>query len=341
MIFDDHDVNDDWNISESWVGEMRALPWWEARITGAFMSYWLYQHLGNLSPPEIAEEEMLHARPGGRGRRARASARSRSSATANRRQAAGRTTATSADTRLLVIDSRAARVLGEGHREMIDEGEWDWIVEHSRGAFDHLIVASTLPYSCRTGSTTSRPGTRPSATAPGDARGAHRRDGSDVPSIWSIGPRSTTPSNGSATSSCAMSPRLRGEGHPQQSWSSAATSTTRTWPSRARHETTGPSRVYQIVCSPFRNPLSAMQRHAVQMINSRPAAAVARLLARLARVTRSRTDWRLIRQPSFLNSLGELHLHDRAARATLYRSAHKGEDPERLYELDTTDLAPD
>jgi hypothetical protein len=76
------------------------------------------------------------------------------------------------------------------------------------------------------------------------------------------------------------------------------------------------------------------------MINSRPATAVARLLARLARVTRSRTDWRLIRQPSYLNSLGELHLHDRAARATLYRSARQGEDPERLYELDTTVLAP-
>ena len=28
---------------------------------------------------------------------------------------------------------------------MIDEEEWDWIVEHSRGSFDHLIVASTLP----------------------------------------------------------------------------------------------------------------------------------------------------------------------------------------------------
>ena len=28
---------------------------------------------------------------------------------------------------------------------MIDDEEWEWIVEHSRGAFDHLIVASTLP----------------------------------------------------------------------------------------------------------------------------------------------------------------------------------------------------
>ena len=42
--------------------------------------------------------------------------------------------------RLLVIDSRAARVLSEGRRDMVDADEWDWIVEHSRGSFDHLIV---------------------------------------------------------------------------------------------------------------------------------------------------------------------------------------------------------
>ena len=59
MIFDDHDVHDDWNISWSWVEEMRAKPWWDARITGAFMAYWIYQHIGNLSPPELAEEAML------------------------------------------------------------------------------------------------------------------------------------------------------------------------------------------------------------------------------------------------------------------------------------------
>ena len=59
MIFDDHDVNDDWNISQAWVDEMRRRPWWNERVVGAFMSYWLYQHLGNLSPPEIAEEQIF------------------------------------------------------------------------------------------------------------------------------------------------------------------------------------------------------------------------------------------------------------------------------------------
>jgi len=60
----------------------------------------------------------------------------------------------------------------------------------------------------------------------------------------------------------------------------------------------------------------------------------------MAGVPRSGTDWKLIRQPTFLNSLGEVQLQNRAARATLYRSAHQGEQPDRLDEIDTTGLAP-
>ncbi len=94
MIFDDHDVTDDWNISESWVAEMRARPWWEERITGAFMAYWVYQHLGNLSPPELAEESLFREvqEDDDAGPRLRAFALI---ATASRRPAGGRTTATS------------------------------------------------------------------------------------------------------------------------------------------------------------------------------------------------------------------------------------------------------
>ncbi len=58
MVFDDHDVIDDWNISWQWLKDARETPWWQARITGAFMSYWIYQHLGNLSPPELDEESI-------------------------------------------------------------------------------------------------------------------------------------------------------------------------------------------------------------------------------------------------------------------------------------------
>jgi hypothetical protein len=36
-------------------------------------------------------------------------------------------------------------VLSDGRRQMVDDEEWDWIVEHSSGAFDHVMIASTLP----------------------------------------------------------------------------------------------------------------------------------------------------------------------------------------------------
>src|SRR6188472_1071909 len=144
MIFDDHDVNDDWNISWSWVEEMRRHAWWEDRITGAFMSYWIYQHIGNLSPPELEEEELLRLvrEDDDAGPRLRRTARRWDRESAASRWAFYRDFG---DSRLLVVDSRAARVLSDERREMIDEEEWDWLMEHSLDEFDHLVIASTLP----------------------------------------------------------------------------------------------------------------------------------------------------------------------------------------------------
>ena len=144
MIFDDHDVHDDWNISWAWIDEMRRLPWWEDHIVGAFMSYWLYQHLGNLAPPELAEEPLyaqLRADEDG-GPRLRAFAHMADRESAASRWAFHRDFG---KTRLVVVDSRAARVLADGRRDMVDAEEWDWIVEHAHGDYDHLIIASTLP----------------------------------------------------------------------------------------------------------------------------------------------------------------------------------------------------
>ena len=59
MMFDDHDVVDDWNTSRSWRREMGATSWWRERITGALMSYWIYQHLGNMSATELRSNDLL------------------------------------------------------------------------------------------------------------------------------------------------------------------------------------------------------------------------------------------------------------------------------------------
>ena len=45
-----------------------------------------------------------------------------------------------------MIDSRAGRVLEEGRRSMLDPEEWDWVYEHATGGFDHLLVATSLPW---------------------------------------------------------------------------------------------------------------------------------------------------------------------------------------------------
>jgi phosphodiesterase/alkaline phosphatase D-like protein len=95
MIFDDHDVHDDWNTSETWVRQMRAKSWWEERIVGAFMSYWVYQHLGNLSPHDL-EEDKLFTRVKKRRTRARYWASSPTRPIGRQVRVAGAFTATSA-----------------------------------------------------------------------------------------------------------------------------------------------------------------------------------------------------------------------------------------------------
>jgi len=145
MMFDDHEVNDDWNISESWVAEMRRRPWWDERIVGAFMSYWLYQHLGNLSPDELDADPLLRriraAEDGGPILRRDSYRADRTSAGARWafRRDLGRT-------RVVMLDGRAARVLHGGRRDMIDEEEWRWVEESVAGDFDHLLVGTSIPY---------------------------------------------------------------------------------------------------------------------------------------------------------------------------------------------------
>jgi phosphodiesterase/alkaline phosphatase D-like protein len=51
MIFDDHDVHDDWNISEAWTEEVRSRAWWEERIIGALVSY---EHAARAAPAHPA-----------------------------------------------------------------------------------------------------------------------------------------------------------------------------------------------------------------------------------------------------------------------------------------------
>ena len=89
----------------------------------------------------------------------------------------------------------------------------------------------------------------------------------------------------------------------------------------------GSSRVYQLVCSPFRNPLSPQQRRTVQATGSRVSEQLFARLARLAGVPSPSASWDFVRKPTFENGLGEILLDGRNAVATLWRSPREGDDP--------------
>jgi DNA-binding transcriptional regulator YhcF (GntR family) len=155
MIFDDHEMIDDWNTSAAWRATASREPWWTGRITGGLVSYWVYQHLGNLSPQELAANETWQAIQGMADDDETRDAEPLLRKMAELADAEPATIRWSyvrhwGDARLLMIDSRAGRVLEEQHRRMLDEDEFEWVEAAMRRAVDegveHLIVGTSLPW---------------------------------------------------------------------------------------------------------------------------------------------------------------------------------------------------
>jgi hypothetical protein len=313
MIFDDHDVHDDWNTSAAWVARMRAQPWWSERITGALATYWIYQNLGNLPPAQLAADPLL------RQVRAAEDAGPVLKEFAHDADCAGGGGLWSFDrdlagTRLVALDAREGRILEEGRREMLDEDEWRWLGERTTGEFDHLVIASTLPILL--------PPTFHYLEAWNEAvcAGAWGRTAARLAEWlrqafdlehWAAFQRSfhrmlaltREVGSGRRGSAPATITFLGGDIH-----------------NGYLHEVTYPpaamvrSAVYQAVCSPFRNPLSRRERVLLQ--DSRRSRALGRVIRRLAHtvgVADPETTWRLAQPPSFQNQLAILRFDGRRA----------------------------
>ncbi|MGO4600145.1 alkaline phosphatase D family protein [Terrabacter sp. 2RAF25] len=155
MIFDDHDIRDDWNTSWTWHEEINRTAWWHERLMGGLTSYWVYQHIGNLSPGQLADDEIYAkvlaqwASPGDVGPEldltdavfdlARRSDRHPEVYRWSFCRDLG-------DSRLVVVDSRAARVLEPHHRSMLDPDEMRWFDEQLTGGVEHLLIGTSLPF---------------------------------------------------------------------------------------------------------------------------------------------------------------------------------------------------
>jgi len=341
MIFDDHDVHDDWNTSATWVSQIRAQGWWDERIVGGFMSYWLYQHLGNLSPRELAGNE-LYVRVRGSGD---AGPILRDFAFRADREVAGTRWSYCRDigqARLVMIDSRAGRVLEPGRRSMVDEDEWRWIEEHARGDCDHLLLGSSLPF----------------LLAPGlqhlEAWNEAVCDGAWGPllALWGEKVRQDLDLEHWAAfgqSLERMARIVKAVGTGQRG---AAPASIVALSGDVHHayvaEVAFPRGTgmqcgaWQATCSPFRNPLDAHERRAIRFATSKVGALVGRALAKSAGVPEPPVRWRFVHdEPWFDNQVGRLELDGRRARVVIEKTVPSEGSPEslRLEEVFTLALA--
>ena len=320
MIFDDHDVRDDWNTSRAWRETMAGLDWWQDRIEAGLMTYWVYQHLGNLSPAALREDALLarlqqeddgeavlreHAR------RADAEADGGGPVRWSFRRDLG-------SSRLLVLDSRCGRVLGETRREMLDEPEWAWLTEQLEGTYDHLLLASSLPYLLPPGVHHLEAFDEALAAGAWGRRfarwGEALRQAADLEHWAAFGTSFARMSGlladvGSRTDAPATVTFLSGDVH-------FAYLAQARFPGRP--EVT--SRVYQAVCSPLRNPLPRVVSIGQRFACSRVADRVGRALARSVRVAKPELSWQVSGGPAFGNEVATLELEGRSALLTVEKA---------------------
>nr|WP_246062147.1 alkaline phosphatase D family protein [Haloactinospora alba] len=147
MLFDDHDVRDDWNTSGTWRREIARTPWWKPRVTSGLGAYWIYQHLGNLSAEERAADPVFRdvvADDGDSGDRVDAFAWRAHAQPDSYRWSYGLDFGRN---RLLMMDTRCGRLVDDdSRRSMLSTEDTAWLDAQVTGGVDHLIIASSLPF---------------------------------------------------------------------------------------------------------------------------------------------------------------------------------------------------
>jgi hypothetical protein len=336
MIFDDHDIRDDWNTSRAWREEMNRLPWWRDRIVGGLASYWVYQHLGNLSPDDRAQDPLWEevrrvGRDGDAGELVDAFVQRSDTDPTYTRWSYHRDFGGS---RMIMLDTRSARMLDEGDRRMLDEGEMGWFESLATGDVDHLLIGTSLPLLLPMGLHHVEVWNEAVAGGAWGARAARAGEKlrqaidlehwaafqqsfqrvCEVVSAVARGERGTPPStvcilSGDvhhsylAEAHLARSPRRR-----------LVRSRTREAADAAAQEPAEWARLLQLVCSPIRNPLPRVIRLVAAASAYGLAWPMGLLAARSASVPDPPFRWSLTHGPWFDNAIALLYLDGREAR---------------------------
>ncbi|HST70420.1 MAG TPA: alkaline phosphatase D family protein [Solirubrobacterales bacterium] len=334
MLWDDHDMSDDWNISRDWLLEMQQKSWWHRRVVGCISSYWIYQHIGNLSPRELAENEIYQ--------RVRGNQKGEEElfAWAHRIQTMGDGTRWSycrdfGRTRAIFIDARAARVLEEDRRAIVDDEEWEWIVEHSEGDFDHLLVCTTIPWLLSPAFNRLEAWNEALANGnwgrlPAWASEKIRREldfdhwAAFRESFHKLRDLLYEVASGERGEKPASVVVLSGDVHHAYLSEVA-------YPKSANGGSAERAPVYQAVCSPYRNPLDEKERRVVRWGFTRTFTIIAALLARAAGADDPGIRWRTLEGPCFDNQVATLEIKGRDALMRLDKTV-PGEDGKEALE---------
>jgi PhoD-like phosphatase len=308
MIFDDHEINDKWKTSQAWLDEKRQTDWYEDRVIGGLMAYWIYQHLGNLSPTELSEDETYQAicADGDGSERVRDLAKTADEQSGHSRFSFCRDLGPA---RLIMLDSRAGRQLEPGSRKIMSDDEWEWIVSKVDGEHRHLLMASSLPFLLPAGMhhiegwseavTDGAWGERLSGL------GEKVRIGANL-DHWACFRHSFDKLEelivDVATGKCGEPPDslLMFGGDVHHCW------VTEVGLPEGTPETK--TKIWQTVCSGLRKDLQGSERIVLQLGHTRLAGIVGWLLARSAGLGPPKLSWRPVTRPHFRNQAGTLEI---------------------------------
>jgi hypothetical protein len=216
--------------------------------------------------------------------------------------------------RLVMLDSREGRVLGERPRRMFDDGEWEWLSDKITGGPRHLIVADTLPIFL------------PQAIHDLERWNDAVAGGAWSPLMKGFGERVRRALDlehwGAFPHSFDQIVGLMREagsgrgGDPPASIITLGGDIHHAYLADVRFppEAGVESEVWQAVCSPFRNALSGMEERIARAGDSRPARALARGLTRSVGLRPSEVSWSLEQEPTFDNQFATLEFDGDSAR---------------------------
>ncbi|PZS12343.1 MAG: phosphodiesterase [Pseudonocardiales bacterium] len=316
MMFDDHDVRDDWNTSAAWRARITAAHWWPERIRGALISYWVYQHLGNLSPQRRDADPTWRAVRDAGG-----------DAWPVLRKMADATDAGVGTTwwsfrwdidgvRLVVLDTRSNRVLTEGRRAMLGDDEFCWAeraVSEDAHQADHVLVGSSLPWLLAPAIHDVQ-SANAAACARGSALGERIRQALDL-EHWAA-------FEDSFHRLATLLRRVAADPGAPATISVLSGDVHHSYVARADVEG---SPVYQLVSSPVHHRVPRYATVAMRVAWWGPLAAVVRAVVRRFGVADPTLSWRLLRGPVFGNAVAALTFSDRRAELVFERSGPSGQ----------------